>query len=555
MADAGGQVTATSTSKPRSETVAAVIAHLERKAEVQQRPNRVEHIETHLSDVLLTADRVYKLLKPVRFAFVDFSSVERRREECLAEVELNRPLAADVYLSAAPLVRLASGEIGGIGNEFAAPGSTIVDWVVVMRRLPSEQTLEALVERGAANAGHVESLARLLVDYYASTPHATISADEYRAAVEQHVRDNFAELSRTEHGLPRCILGRVHARQLAALTFGQSWFDERVRSGKIALGHGDLRPEHVYYTPSPVVIDCLAFSRELRTLDEADEVAFLAMELRRAGAETLADTLLAAYESQADDHPPAALWAFYQSYRACVRAKVAVLRAAQVGTARVGTPPQSGQLTLARAYLNLADRLAQQLHPPACVVVRGLSGTGKSTLAAALAEKFGALHLQTDLMRKRLFPGANATSYGQGCYTSAARKLVYDAMFAQTREALAQGKPVVLDGTFLSAASRRTVAEIAAKHGTSAVILSCVCPPEIAAERLAVRAAQSATASDATVSTRRQQAIEEEPDPVGVNSTQVDTTLPLDEQTRQACAAIGSTVGGYECRSSRGPAL
>jgi aminoglycoside phosphotransferase family enzyme/predicted kinase len=545
MADAGGQGSANRESKssPPTATVASVIAHLEQKAKGQQRPHCVEHIETHLSDVLLTADRVYKLLKPVQFAFVDFSSVERRREECLAEVELNRPLAAEVYLSAEPIVQAASGQIAGIGREFATPETPIVDWAVVMRRLASEQTLEAMIRRGAATSTQVEDLARLLVHFYASAPQLAVTADEYRSAVERHVRDNFAELSRAEHGLPRCIVGRIHAAQLAMLTFGQASFDERVQIGRIVLGHGDLRPEHVYFTPSPVVIDCLAFSQELRTLDAADEVAFLAMELRRARAEVLADAFLAAYEAQAGDHPPAALWAFYQSYRACVRAKVAVLRSAQVKE-----PQRSEQRTLARVYLDLADRMMRQFHAPACVVVRGLSGTGKSTLAAALAEKLGAVHLQTDLIRKRLFPHADATNYGQGCYTSAARKLVYDALFAQAREALAQSKPVVLDGTFLSATSRRTAAELAAKHGTVAAVLSCVCPEEVAASRLVARAAQTATASDATITTRQHQADDEEPDPAGVRSTTIDTTRPLDEQIRQACAAIQATLGGCQCR-------
>jgi aminoglycoside phosphotransferase family enzyme/predicted kinase len=548
MADAGGQVTAISTSQSANETVAAVIAHLERMADDPQRPHHVEHIETHLSDVLLTADRVYKLLKPVRFAFVDFSTVERRREECQAEVELNRPLAADVYLAAEPVVQSASGEIAGIGCEVDTPGATVVDWVVVMRRLPSDQTLEALVHRGKATAAHVEDLTRVLVDYYALASRATISASEYRAAVERHVRDNLAELSRAEHGLPRCEVVRVHAAQLAVLAFGQAWFDARVQSGKIVAGHGDLRPEHVYFTPSPVVIDCLAFSRELRTLDVADEIAFLAMELRRMGAEALAADLLAAFEIQAGDSPSAPLWAFYQSYRACVRAKVAVLRAAQVGSSPAGAPQRNEQRTLARAYLDLADRLARQLHPPACIVVRGLSGTGKSTLAAALAEKLGALHLQTDLIRKRLFPSAGAATYGQGCYTSAARKLVYDALFAQAREALAQGRPVVLDGTFLSTCSRQTAADLAEKHGTTAAILTCVCPQDVAAERLTARASQHATASDATLATRHHQAGEEEPDPVGISSVPVDTTQSLDAQVEQACTAIQLTPGTCECR-------
>ncbi|MEX2185616.1 MAG: AAA family ATPase [Pirellulales bacterium] len=498
----------------------------------------VEQIETHLSHVFLCGDLVFKLLKPVKFAFVDFSTVDRRRDECRAEVELNRALAADVYLSAEPVWRLASGGVR-IGGDRAADGA-IVDWAVKMRRLPADRTLDALVRRGEATADHVADLAATLCEFYASATRSTLTAIEYVAAVEHHVRDNFAELSRGEHSIPTCTVARVHAAQLTTLAICRSWFHERVEKNRVVEGHGDLRPEHVYFMPRPTAIDCLAFSRELRTLDAADEVAFLAMELQRMGACDLATAFVGKYERISGDRPPAGLWDFYRAYRACVRAKVAVLRAGQLDE-----PQRAAERAAALEYLELADQQSRRLQRPLCIIVRGLSGTGKSTLAAALAEKLGATHLQTDRVRRQFFPGATPATYGQGCYTTAARGMVYDAMLAQAREFLAQRIPVVLDGTFLAARSRMSVGD-ATRNGATAVMLVCRCPMEVAARRIADRAAETQSeehaASDASEVTLRRQTTDEEPDGTSQASTAIDTTLPIELQIEAAVDAIRSAA-------------
>lgn len=497
----------------------------------------VEHVETHLSHVFLCRDNVYKLLKPVKFAFVDFSTVDRRRDECRAEVELNRPLAGDVYVAAQPVWRLTSGGVC-IGERLAAgEHGTIVDWAVKMRRLPADRTLESLVARGEAAVCHVRSLAATLVRYYATAPRSALTVDEYLAAVERHVRDNLAELSRGEHGLPHCLVERVHAAQLTTLALRRTWFEDRVAAGRIVQGHGDLRPEHVYFVPAPVVIDCLAFSRDLRTLDIADEIAFLAMELRRIGAGALADALIAAYQEGTTDQLPAGLWAFYQAYRACVRAKVAALRAAQLPEGE-----RSAELAVAKAYLDLADAVSKPLARPICIVVRGLSGTGKSTLAAALAEKLGIAHLQTDVVRKQLFPAATQAAYGQGCYTTAARRMVYDAMLAQACERLRQRQSVIVDGTFLTTTSRAAAVELASRHGATLAVLDCRCPLEIAERRIAQRAAVDHSESDASIETLRQQIEGEEPNPPGVNSHAIETTDALDLQLDAACRVLSAAI-------------
>ncbi len=499
----------------------------------------VKHIETHLSHVFLCREFVFKLLKPVKFAFVDFSTVDRRREECRAEVELNRPLAANVYVSAEPVWQLESGgvRIGVQTGGDNTSAATIVDWAVKMRRLPDDATLDALVRRGEATVQHATDLATALCKFYTSASRPALTEYEFVAAVEHHVRDNLAELSRGEHAMPQGIVARVHAAQLATLATCLVWFRDRVEQNRIVEGHGDLRPEHVYFSPHLSVIDCLAFSRELRTLDAADEIAFLAMELERVNAGELAHAFVGAYERISGDRPPAGLWDFYRAYRACVRAKVAVLRAGQLDE-----PQRAEQQAAAREYLDLADRASKRLQRPICIVVRGLSGTGKSTLAAALAEKLGAVHLQTDRIRRQLFPSATPATYGQGCYTSASRRMVYDAMFAQARESLEQRIPVVLDGTFLTAESRLTAAELATRNMATIVMLVCRCPIEVAAQRIADRAANSHTESDASQATLRRQANEEESDSAALPSASIDATIDIERQVEAALTAIRNAI-------------
>jgi uncharacterized protein len=528
----------------RAASVAELAACFSRSNESGGANASVEHVETHLSHVFVGSEFVYKLLKPVQFAFVDFSTIERRREECQAEVELNRPLAGDVYISALPVKRLPNGDVAVSERASEVGLGTVVDWAVKMRRLPARQTLDALACRGEASAGHIEQVVTLLAQHYSTAKRPAITAAKYLAAIERHVRDNLAELSRGEHALPHALTDRVHARQLTTLALYRGDFEKRVDNGRVVLGHGDLRPEHVYFVPEPVVIDCLAFSDELRTLDVADEIAFLAIELRRLGSNALADRLIHAFGEHTTDHPPARLWAFYQAYRACVRAKVGVLRAAQIGE-----PQRTAQRVAARMNLELAEAVSRRFSKPFCVVVRGLSGTGKSNLAAALAEKLGIAHLQTDQVRKQLFPSANSTGYGQGCYTSAAKRIVYDAMRAQACERLAEGQSVILDGTFLSAAARTCVGDMAARYHLPALVLECHCPADVAEQRLAARAAEGKSLSDANPATLQRQMEEEEPSPPGLKSIRVETTAVLSRQLEESCRAIREMLDASTART------
>jgi aminoglycoside phosphotransferase family enzyme len=298
---------------------------LENKVRFLQRPEafpdktlRVETIETHMSWVFLTERYVYKLKKPVRYDFLDFSTCEARRRDCEAEIRLNRRLAAGVYLQTIPLTCDSCGNLSLEGS-----GKT-VDWLVKMRRLPKERMLDQVIARGSVTTTEIRSVAKKLSLFYKDQPPVSIRPSVYRQRFEAKVRSTLDELTEPKWRLPANLITWISTAQLDFLEHHAEHFDSRVRAKRIIEAHGDLRAEHICLEPEPVAIDCLEFKREFRLLDPADELAFLAMDCERLGAQWIRELVFAIYSEITGDRPPEALRDFYTSYRACLRAKIAI---------------------------------------------------------------------------------------------------------------------------------------------------------------------------------------------------------------------------------------
>ena len=275
-------------------------------------------METHLSWVFLTDHHAYKLKKPVRSDFVDLRSIANRRRNCRAEVRLNRRLSPDVYLGAIPLTCDAAGRlaIGGDGD--------VVDWLVRMHRLPHERMLDRIIAAGGAASVDVDSIVAPLCRLYRAGPAVAMSADAYLHALAAEIAATRDELRSPAYALPADTIERIALLQLRTLERDASIVGARAASGRIVQGHGDLRPEHVCMTSPPRIIDCLEFSRPLRSLDAVDEIAYLALECERLGAPELRERIFDGYRRMADDAAPEPLVDFYQSYRASIRAKIAI---------------------------------------------------------------------------------------------------------------------------------------------------------------------------------------------------------------------------------------
>ena len=270
-----------------------------------------------------------------------------------------------------------------------------------------------------------------------------------------------------------------------------------------------------------------------------DELSFLAMECACLGAAEAGGRILQQYCQAAGDEPPAALVSFYMSYRACVRAKVNAIRSQQTSGAE-----QEAARKTALKYLALADHYAAELGGPWLVVVRGLSGTGKSTLAAALADSLGIEHLNTDGIRREMFePRPSAARYDEATYSRDNRQAVYDEMLRRAGELLESGLSVVLDGTFLAAKLRSEAASLARRHEAAPFVVHCECPKEIALERITARQAAGKSLSEARTEFYDHQREEEEPDPPGFGTCLVDTTSDVSSMLAGVFSKVKRSFG------------
>lgn len=307
------------------------------------RPSRVEPQETHMSYVFLTDADAYKLKKPVRYPFLDFSTLAARESSCRAEARLNDRLAPGVYRGVVALTREHDGRLALDGD------GPVVDWLVRMRRLPRERMLDRLILERRLAAQDIARLADWLADFYAAQPPAGLTPDAYAAALAREHRFNLDLLRQPRFELDRGELAAIDAVITDFFARGRALLDARVMAGRVIDGHGDLRPEHVCLTDPPRVIDCLEFNRDLRLVDWADEIAFLGLECALLGAPWIAQALRAPIAARLHDDVPVGLTALYTALRACLRARLAVAHLLE-------PDPRDGArwLPRARAYLRFA---------------------------------------------------------------------------------------------------------------------------------------------------------------------------------------------------------
>jgi aminoglycoside phosphotransferase family enzyme len=331
--------------------------------------------ETHMSWVFLAGDRVYKLKKPVRFPYLDFSTLERREAACRAEVTLNRRLAPDVYIGVAPLTLTADGlAIGDSGP--------VADWLVLMHRLDDRWALEEVVREGRLEARQVDRLVETLVRFYRRARPVLVSAGAHLADWSRNLAANRRVLLDARFGLPPALIRRIDRIQRRFLAEGRGLLEARVLGRRIVDGHGDLRPEHIWLDDEVRIIDCLEFNARLRALDPFDEIAYLDLECERIGAAWAGRYVKTGVARGLKESLPAALFHYYRSYRAVLRARLAI---AHLGEPAPRTPEKWPRR--ARAYLEIADRdatcLEALLRKPQGRSGRGRRGDGQSRRQAA----------------------------------------------------------------------------------------------------------------------------------------------------------------------------
>lgn len=335
-ADAGGELR-------------AKVAFLSSPASYPEQPAAVEVVQTHMSCVFLTDRHAYKLRKPVRYAFLDFSTPDARRADCEAELQLNRRLAPDVYLELVPLVATRDGRLS-LGDDGA-----VVDWLVKMRRLPARLMLDHAIRDGSVTPEAVRRFARVLAEFYRRAEPVVLDGAEHRRRLELDIEASRRELARPEYGLAPRLVEEVGAALSNALAHQARALERRIAQRRIVEGHGDLRPEHICLEPVPLFIDCLEFNRDWRLLDPAEELSYLALECEFAGAPWIGEIVMDTYREGTGDDPPAALLHFYKGFRAAVRAKLSAWHLKD----HPDPADQGRWVARAQRYLELAARHAE----------------------------------------------------------------------------------------------------------------------------------------------------------------------------------------------------
>lgn len=475
--------------------------------------------ETHVSYVFFAGDRAYKLKKPVQMPFLDFSTPEARQQACEREVALNRRLAPDAYEGVATVV---------------GPDGQVCDHLVVMQRQPGDRCLARLVrENDPGVKRELSDLARLLSRFHDS---ADRSEEIDRAASVDAVRANWtANTAELEpfcgRLLDRAVVARIDDLAQRYLAGRGDLIAERTAAGRVVDGHGDLLAGDIFCREDgPRVLDCLEFEDRLRYGDVLADVAFLAMDIERLGRPDLAATFLSAYRNAAGDEWPDSLAHHWIAYRAQVRTKIACVRWLQTGES--GDEDPRALLAIALAHIEAATvRL---------VLVGGLPGTGKSTLAAGLAEALGWDLLRSDVIRKEL-AGVEPTSsaaapLGDGLYRPEVTAATYTELLRRARDLLAHGRSVVLDATW-SSQLWRDAAALSAHNGHAELVeFRCTAPPNLTAARIEARQASGGDPSDATAEVASALADVTDPWPGAVDIYTTGTPETSLEQARQALA-------------------
>ena len=508
----------------------------------------VRVIETHISQVLVGGGHAYKLKKPLDLGFLDFATLERRRECCELEVRLNRRLAPAIYLDVvavcwngcrATIVAQGTTDLDGAEAAAVAARGPVVEYAVHMRAFDPDDLLDRRLAEGRLEPAMIDAVAATVARFHGAIEVAgACTGFGTPRSVWAPVRANFEALSKAlrEPGQRATLArlarwSRLERQRLAA------WVEARRRTGHVRECHGDLHLGNIAWVDGePCVFDCIEFNPELRWIDVAAEIAFIVMDLADRGRADLGWRLLDAWLAATGDYGVLPGLRFYLCYRALVRAKVHMLRLAQPRQDVAGTAHLQ---QAAAGYVALAATLSTP--QPMLIITHGYSGSGKSRGASWLLERIGAVRVRSDVERKRragLGALDRAGAHGApdaGLYAADASRQTYDRLESVARSALDGGFPVIVDAAFLQRAARERFRRLAEGLGVPFAIVSFDAPEGELRARVAARETSGHDASDAGTA---------------VLQHQLATAQPLqpDERLDAICidASAGAAAGALE---------
>lgn len=467
---------------------------------------RVEVLHTHISSVLLAGEFAYKLKKPYDLGFLDFTSLPARKHYCEEELRLNRRFSPELYLEVVTITGTPDApRWGGDGPA--------IEYAVKMRRFPADALLTEVIARGELEPEQIDAFARDIAELHGrlavAPPASRFGTPE---AIHAHATQNVAQI--------RPLLAtdgqRAELTALAHWTDAQfkrlkSTFIRRRQEGFVRECHGDMHAGNMVLLDGRIrLFDCIEFNEAFRWIDVMSEVAFFVMDMVSHCRAELGWRFLNGYLEQTGDFEGLAVLRYYLTFRAVVRAKVAAMGGLQPGlndNARMQAWRQyEHYMALARQFRESGTAML--------VVMHGLSGSGKSTVAAKLAERLGAIRIRSDVERKRLFGlkplDRSADAVAGGIYTRDATRRTYARLNALARQVLDAGFSAILDATYLKRAERDAARDVARAANRRCIVLSCEAAPEALRARVARRlqAGKDAAEADLGVLERQFQWVE-----------------------------------------------
>jgi hypothetical protein len=477
----------------------------------------VQLVETHVSWVFLTGEFAYKLKRPVRFPFVDLRSVERRAFFCAEELRLNRRFAPELYLRVCPVTRDGDRvRIDGQGE--------VVDHAVCMRQFAAADELGSLLAGGELAPPALAAFGRDLARIHDALPRPD-AGDPWGqpASVRTLLLRNLAECE--EQGATVGTAERVRSlggTYAARIEAAAPWFARRRADGRVRECHGDLHAGNVArYGGRLLAFDCLEFEAAFRWIDVAEELGCLYMDLRARGFDAHAQAFIGGYLNESGDYPACRLLQLYGVHRALVRAKVAALRAADTAEPqlRAESREEHGR------YLDVARELLAP-HRPSLVLMCGLSGSAKTWLAERLAPALPAVHMRSDIERKRLGGLAagqrSGTGLGEGLYSAPMSAATYERLRRCAADMLGAGLSVIVDATCQLRRQRERLSSLGPAYEATVLVVFCHAPPEVLEARILARQREAADASEADRSVLAQQRLRFEPIDASERLTVID---------------------------------
>jgi aminoglycoside phosphotransferase family enzyme/predicted kinase len=485
---------------------------------------KVRRIDTHAAAVFLAGERVYKVKRAVKFPFLDYATIERRKAACEAEMEVNRPFAPDIYLRAVPITREADGRLVLGGNGEPA------EWAVEMVRFDEDATLDRLADAKKIDAPLADELARAVAGAHAKAP--VVEAEPWIAALADYIEQNNAAFREMANLFDAKAVASLTDKSRAAMARLRPLLRARGKLGLIRRGHGDLHLGNIaLINGKPVPFDAIEFDPLIASGDVLYDLTFLLMDLCERDLGEAANIVLNRYlaETRRDaDLDALAALPLFMSVRAAIRAKVTAARLENVDEKKHAEITKS-----AATYFRLACDL---IAPPAptLVAVGGLSGTGKSVLARGVAPDLmplpGAVLLRSDVERKVMFGAAETEKLPAEAYTQEAGARVYASLYEKARRVLAAGHSVVVDAVFARVEERAAVANAARVANFRGLFLTADLGTRV--ERIGARRND---ASDADARIAREQ---EKYDLDGITWPKVDASGTPDDTLRHARAAL-----------------